>query len=133
MNLFKLKYLVIVFILFAGITRAAGQRKSVNNLTYFDDRKVHFGFYLGLNTMDYRITNYNNVLENPVFLNNPELKAKALNYYKNKQQFTAEVYSILPGFTVGGVLNYRLSRDFDFRFTPGMSLGSRSFKYFIPV
>lgn len=133
MNQYKLKYLVIVFILFAGISRVVGQRKSVDNLTYFDDRKIHFGFYLGLNTMDYRITNYNNVLDNPVFVNNPELKAKALNFYKNEEKFGAEVYDIMPGFTVGGVFNYRLTRDVDFRFSPGMSLGNRSFKYFIPI
>lgn len=133
MNLIKLKYFVITLALFLGSLHSFGQRKSVNNLTFFDDRKLHFGFYLGLNTMDYRISNYNNVLENPVFANNPDLKAKALGYYGNKDKFEAEVYSVLPGFTVGGVVNYRLSRDFDLRFTPGMSLGNRSFKYFIPI
>lgn len=133
LNLEKLKYVVIFLSLFVGSVHAFGQLRTVNNLTSFDDRKLHFGFYLGLNTMDYRITNYNNVLENPVFANNPDLEAKALKYYKNNTEFAAEVYTILPGFTVGGVVNFRLNRDFDLRFTPGMSLGSRSFKYFIPI
>lgn len=133
LNLDKLKYFIIIFILCVGSVRAFGQRKSVDNLTFFDDRKLHFGFYLGLNTMDYRITNYKEVTQNPVFDNNPVLLNNALGYYGNKKSFEAEVYSVLPGFTVGGVVNYRLDRDFDLRFTPGMSLGSRSFRYFIPI
>ena len=134
LNLDKLKYFVVILTLFVGSVHAFGQRKGVNNLTFFDDRPLHFGFYLGLNTMDYRITNYNNVYDNPVFNNKPsEFKVNADEYYGNKESFAAEVYTILPGFTVGGVVNYRLTRDFDLRFTPGMSLGSRSFKYFIEL
>lgn len=133
MNLLKRKYFLVILTLFVGSVHAFGQRKGVDNLTFFDDRKLHFGFYLGLNTMDYRITNYNKVWENPVFTGNPDITAKALKYYKTNTEFAAEVYSILPGFTVGGVVNYRLNRDFDLRFTPGMSLGSRSFKYFIDL
>jgi len=105
----------------------------VNNLTYFDDRKVHFGFYLGLNTMDYRITNYNDVADNPVFVNNSSFLNQAKQYYGGLTKFAANVYTISPGFTVGGVLNFRINRDFDLRFTPGMSLGSRSFKYYITL
>lgn len=133
MNPFKLKYLFSVLALFAGTVCVLGQRKSVNNLTFFDDRQLHFGFYLGLNTMDYRIANYNDVTQNPVLAADPQLRDKALGYYGGKRSFGAEVYSILPGFTVGGVVNLRLNRDFDLRFTPGMSLGNRIFRYFIPV
>jgi len=134
MNLVKLKYFIISLVFAAGSFHAYGQQKRVDNLTYFDDRPLHFGFYLGLNTMDYRISNYNDVTENPVFAaQSQEFKDKALGYYGNKKSFATEVYQILPGFTVGGVINYRLTRDFDLRFTPGMSLGSRSFKYFIKI
>jgi hypothetical protein len=133
LSVYKLKCFVAVLIFFVGLANAFGQRKKVTNLSYFDDRDIHFGFYLGLNTMDYRITSYNKVSENPVFVNNPDLLTTALGYYGGKEDFAAEVYAISPGFTVGGVVNYRLTRDLDLRFTPGMSLGSRSFKYFIPI
>jgi len=133
LNLVKLKYIVIIFTLCVVSVRAFGQRKIVDNLTFFDDRALHFGFYLGLNTMDYRISNYSDVTQNPVFAGNPALLDKALGYYGQKKSFEAEVYQILPGFTVGGVVNFRLDRDFDLRFTPGMSLGSRSFRYFIAI
>ena len=134
MNLVRLKYFIISLVFAAGYFQANGQQRRVDNLTYFDDRPLHFGFYLGLNTMDYRTTNYNNVFDNPVFTgNNDDLKNSALKLNDYKESFTSEVYTILPGFTVGGVINYRLTRDFDLRFTPGMSLGSRSFKYFITI
>lgn len=134
-----LKYILFSLLLTAVSLQTFGQRKSVDNLSYFDDRPLHFGFYLGLNTMDYRIRNYQNVFENPVLKYNEELATKAHEIYNKDNSsdgsgvtsFEAEIYSVLPGFTVGGVLNLRMARDFDFRFTPGMSLGSRSFKYFI--
>ena len=130
----KSGYTFILLLLFLGTNYAFGQLKGVSNLTHFDDRLLHFGFYLGFNTMDYRTANYNDVFDNPVFADNTTgLKEKALGYYGNQQNFAAEVYSISPGFTVGGVVNYRLTRDLDLRFTPGMSLGNRSFKYFIPI
>ena len=134
MNLVRLKYFIIALVFAAVAFHANGQQRRVDNLTYFDDRPLHFGFYLGLNTMDYRISNYNDVNENPVFATQSQkFKEEALGYYGNKKSFATEVYQILPGFTVGGVINYRLTRDFDLRFTPGMSLGSRSFKYFIKI
>jgi hypothetical protein len=117
-------------LLVLGSVCTYGQRKSFDNLIFFDDRKLHFGFYLGLNTMDYRITNYKSVSENPVFNGNPQLLDKTLGYYGGKTSLGAEVYVIKPGFTVGGVVNTRLGRDFDLRFTPGMSLGERKFAYF---
>jgi len=118
-NLVKLKYFIVTLALVAGFFHTSGQRRSVDNLTHFDDRPLHFGFYLGLNTMDYRLTNYNNVFDNPVFKGNTQLEADARNLHDYKEQFAAEVYTILPGFTVGGVVNYRINRDIDLRFTPG--------------
>ncbi len=139
LNKNKIKYIFIVLQLIAGSVPALGQLKNFNNLSHFDDRKLHFGFYLGINTMDYRISNYNTVYENPVVMNqieqnNPEFSATRLSeIYQGKSTIVAEVYQIMPGFTVGGVINYRLTRDLDFRFTPGMSLGNRHFTYFTKI
>jgi len=91
---------------------------------------------MGLNTMDYRIAHYDNVYDNPIFQNpgNQWIKQNAIagGYYQ-KNSFRAEVYPPSPGFTVGGVANLRLGRDFDLRFTPGMSLGTRHLIYSIPI
>ena len=139
MNPFKLKYFLLLLPLVAGSLYSFGQLRGFDNLTHFDDRKLHFGFYLGINTMDYRLSSYKSIYENPVItqqqaLNNQNFsEGRLAQVYQGKPSFAAEVYQILPGFTVGGVVNFRLGRDFDLRFTPGMSLGSRHFTYFIPI
>jgi|GEM_PF-95599 len=99
------------------------------NLSRFDDRPLHFGFYLGLNTMDYRFTHYDDVFQNPVFNQNPTLTQMAEPFYKGVHSFKVESYPLKPGFTVGGVINLRMNKVIDFRFTPGMTLGSRQLKY----
>ncbi len=133
MSLAKLKYILVIILLIEGSVHSFGQLRNFNNLSHFDDRKLHFGFYLGINTMDYRIANYKDVDENPVFNGNPTLLKNTLDYYGGKSSLAAEVYVIKPGFTVGGVVNARLKRDFDLRFTPGMSLGDRKFTYYIKL
>ena len=129
MRICKLKYVLFLLPLVVGSVHAFGQLKNFENLTHFDDRKIHFGFYLGLNTMDYRMTNYNSVYDNPVFNNNPILLAATKALYGSKTSLGVKNDKPMPGFTVGGVINLRVSRDFDLRFTPGMSLGNKRFKY----
>ncbi|MEI7422408.1 MAG: porin family protein [Prolixibacteraceae bacterium] len=95
------------------------------NLSRFDDRLLHFGFYLGVNTMSYRFTHYSDVMQNPVLINDPVLSTKAEQYYNGVHSYRAVISDIKPGFSVGGVVNLRMNTVIDFRFTPGMSLGSR--------
>jgi len=132
----KLKYLLFFFALIQGNDHLFAQRKGADYLLQFDERKLHFGFYLGLNTMDYRIAHYSDVYDNPIFLDpaNQWIRqnAEAGGYYQ-KTSFRAEVNPPSPGFTVGGVANFRLGRDFDLRFIPGMSLGNRHLIYSIPI
>ena len=135
MILTKFKFILLLFTILYG-NHLFAQRKSADNLLNFDNRKLHFGFYLGLNTMDYRMAHYDNVYANPIFQNpaNQWIRQNAESgAYYQKISFRAEVYPPSPGFTVGGVANLRLGRDFDLRFTPGMSLGSRHLIYSIPI
>ena len=136
MILKKLKYTLLLFTLLTGNSQTFAQRKSVDNLLHFDDRPLHFGFYLALNTMDYRIAHYNSVYDNPIFQNQANQwirqNTESGGFYQ-KNGFRTEVYPPAPGFTVGGVANLRLGRDFDLRFTPGMSLGNRHLIYSIPI
>lgn len=99
------------------------------NLSRFDDKLVHFGFYLGINTMDYRFTHYNDVRLNPVFIENDGLYSYAEPYYNGIHSYRVECYPLKPGFTVGGVVNLRVNDVIDFRTTPGMSLGARQIKF----
>ncbi|MEI7829074.1 MAG: outer membrane beta-barrel protein [Prolixibacteraceae bacterium] len=118
-----------LLLLFSGVASPLlAQLTRDENLSRFDDRILHFGFLLGINTMDYRMTHYANVLDNPVFAGNEPLAALGEAYYKGVHSYRVET-NLKPGFTVGGVINLRLNRVIDLRFTPGMSLGSRELMF----
>ena len=100
------KYLVISFILF-GIFSL----KSQGNLPYHGERPpYHFGFFLGLNTMDFGVK-----------LSHLEMA--------NGQTYLAEVSSLMPGFTAGLIGNLRLNRYFDLRFSPSINFTERTLTY----
>lgn len=126
------KRMIIIFagilLLISGVNNPlSAQLTKDENLSRFDDRALHFGFYLGVNTMGYRFTHYSDVMMNPVFINDPTFAdaSKAEQYYNGVHSFRAVISDIKPGFSVGGVVNLRMSNVIDLRFTPGMSLGSR--------
>ena len=122
-----------VFFIFTGllllvsgvINPVSAQLTKDENLSRFDDRTLHFGFYLGVNTLGYRFTHYSDVMQNPVLINDPVLAASGEKYYNGVHNYRAVISDIKPGFSVGGVVNLRMNSLIDFRFTPGMSLGSR--------
>ena len=125
----KKKFLYFfLFLWIVAVNPVSAQLTKDENLSRFDDRPLHFGFYMGINTMDYRFTHYDNVYDNPV-LSDPNLAAKAETYYKGVHAYNVECYPLSPGFTVGGVINLRMTNVIDFRCTPGMSLGSRQLKF----
>ena len=119
----------LVLLLSGAVNPLSAQLIRDQNLSRFDDRTLHFGFYLGFNTMDYRFTHYNDVRLNPVFSQNDGLASYAEQYYQGVHSFRVECYPLKPGFTVGGVANLRVNNVIDFRVTPGMSLGSRQIKF----
>lgn len=121
----KIGLAVILLLLTAVTNPLAAQLTKDENLSRFDDRPLHFGFYMGINTMDYRIAHYNDVLLNPVFAQNSGLDQQADRYYNGVHAYRVETYPLKPGFTVGGVVNLRLNNVIDLRCTPGMSLGTR--------
>lgn len=123
-----LVWFVSLLLLVGMATPLSAQLTKDENLSRFDDRWLHFGFYLGVNTMDYRFSHYTNVYENAV-LADPVLAANAEKYYQGVHSYRAEVYPLQAGFNVGGVVNLRVNNVVDFRCTPGMMLGSRQLKF----
>ena len=127
----RLKKIVVItgFIFF--VLTAFSQKQKINYLTTFDDKLVHFGFTLGVNTLDFAVTNYRLMEENPEFV--------PANWQGDKEQITyktsvrSDVAELVPGFTVGIISSLRLSRDFDLRFLPGLSFGERKLTYNVDV
>jgi hypothetical protein len=127
---FVRRFFYILIFLLTGLTSTA-QRLLLKNLTTFDDKRIHFGFTLGVNTTDFGFTHYNVISDNPKFLlstNNIDTP-----YKTNNSKVRADISTLTPGFTVGIVSNLRLTESFDLRFLPGMSFGERKLVYNIPI
>jgi len=105
------------------------QRMYVKNLTTFDDKRIHFGFTLGINTVDLNFTHYKVMSKNSNF----KPVAGSTDYKYQDSMVRADIPTLTPGFTVGIVTNLRLNDNFDFRFLPGMSFGERKLVYNIPI
>jgi hypothetical protein len=67
-----------------------------------DDSWLHFGFSLGVNTMDFNIRQSKMAVDSGIY---------------------TEVSQLRPGFHVHALSNLRLARNFDLRFTPGIAFG----------
>jgi hypothetical protein len=108
------------------------QRQVVKNLTTFDDKRLHFGFTLALNALDFGIDHYPLVTDNSKY---QPLAPETINGVPIDltKPIRADVSKLTPGFTVGIVTNLRLSESFDLRFLPGMSFGERKLVYNIDI
>lgn len=88
---------------------ARPQGRVVKHLTEQDRKALHFGFTLGLNTMDFRIQPSEYAVEN---------------------NFFPEVSVLSPGFNINIVSNFRLTNSFDLRILPGVSFGQRRIDFY---
>ena len=101
------KRILILLILLIPVVATAQKAKPKNDSNY-DERLLHFGFSMGLNTMDF------NAKMNPSDTNN----------------WTAEVVSLKPGINIQIVMDYRPTTYLDVRFLPGVSFGQRNLNFY---
>lgn len=91
---------------------ASSQVEKPRNLPAFDYKTLHWGFTVGLNSMDFAIR------RNPLYA----------------EQTYPDVIGFQPaGFQVNIVSDLRLSEYWNLRFLPGINLGSRHFVFFNPI
>lgn len=90
------KSILFGFLLLISATFFA-QRERVENLPTFDKRKIHYGFYLGINQNDFKLN------------------------IKNSNVFDAS-YTVEPtfGFNVGLIAELRLHKNLSVRLEPGL-------------
>lgn len=87
-----------------------GQKQKPKNVSWYDDKTLHFGFSIGFNTMDFNITpSYENMQVDSLY---------------------PEVTVLNPGINIQIVTDYRPSEYFDIRFLPGVSFGQRNIRYY---
>ncbi len=98
---------LILLVLVPFLTISA-QVERPRNLTAFDLKRIHFGFTVGVNAMDVGITR-NYAAENFLY---------------------ADLSKLLPGFQVSIVSDLRLNKNWNLRFLPGISFGSREIYFY---
>ena len=101
------KRILILLILLIPVAATAQKAKPKNDSNY-DERMLHFGFSMGLNTMDFI----------------PKMNPNDTN------NWTAEVVSLKPGINIQIVIDYRPATYFDLRFLPGVSFGQRNLNFY---
>lgn len=103
------KALIVILFFLISFT-SFGQKQKPKNVSWYDDKTLHFGFSIGFNTMD--------------FLIKPS--------YENLQidSLYPEVTMLNPGINIQIVTDYRPSEFFDIRFLPGVSFGQRNIRYY---
>jgi len=84
------------------------QKPKVKNDPTHDEKLIHFGFSIGMNMMDYRISLSEEAIDNHVYIGLDE---------------------IIPGINIHAIANLRLAEYFDLRALPGISFGER-YMYF---
>jgi hypothetical protein len=87
-----------------------GQKQKPKNESWYDEKLIHFGFSLGINTMDFNIT--------------------PSQTYLVSDSLYPEVTKLNPGINIQIVTNLRLGKYFDLRFLPGVSFGQRVVNYY---
>ena len=107
----RLKRLFVTIVLCIGVAVHAYAQFGVPNLLKYDKRLFHFGFMLGYDNFDYRISSKPDLAE-----------------YDSLMMIHTRPMS---GFSLGIVTNLRLGKYFDLRFIPGLSFGDRYIDYTI--
>jgi hypothetical protein len=103
------KFLIVCILCLGILKDVNAQRRYAPNLPFYDNEKVHFGFLMGINNLDFKITTVDDNAESILVI--------------SAQNQT--------GLNLGVVSNFKLNRSFDFRVLPTLSLASRRIQYSI--
>ena len=101
-------FLIILFIT-ASIETVNAQRIIVKNQEKYDKQWIHFGFLLGTNKTNFKVSRTENLLQNDSVL---FLSADGQT-----------------GFDLGIISNLRIAENFDLRFTPMLAFSQRNMNY----
>lgn len=98
MNIRNIKKFFFLALFITGLGLAS---HAEGNLPYADQKFIHFGFLLGVNTMDFKVT----------------------------PNDSAKVSILKPGFSVGIISDLRINRYLNLRFTPTLHFSERQLSY----
>jgi hypothetical protein len=104
--LFVITFLVLTTALPAFLL---AQQPKVKNQEKYDRQRLHFGFLLGVNNTDFRVT-------------------RADDFYKSDSVLVLEPDG-QGGFNLGIVTDLKLAENFDLRFVPDLAFSQRNLNY----
>lgn len=108
-----MKKATLLFLIFLFITASfetvSAQRIIVKNQEKYDKQWIHFGFLLGTNKTNFKVSRAENLLQNDSVL---FLSADGQT-----------------GFDLGIISNLRIAENFDLRFTPMLAFSQRNMNY----
>lgn len=103
------KYLLLFSFLFITNEGFSQRYKKSQNLARYDYQKIHFGFTLGINELNFNMQKNSNIVNNDTL--------KTLHAKSQK------------GFNLGIVSNLRIGKYTDLRFVPALVFGERHLDY----
>jgi hypothetical protein len=106
----RIIYIVFSFVFSLIQLNLSGQKPKPKNESWYDEKLIHFGFTLGFNAMDFRIT--------------------PSQTYLVTDSLYPEVSKLNPGINIQIVTDLRLAKYADLRFLPGVSFGQRTVRYY---
>lgn len=109
MELKRRLFNILLLLVIAVPLFAQGKQTTGMNNPYYDDKRVHLGFALGVNLMSYVVTESLIPQEGEIF--------------------HARVSNMLPGFSVGFITDVRLAKYLNLRVTPTLQFSSRTITY----
>ena len=102
-------YIILYFTILLTFNSYGQKIKVPHNLPRYDFKKLHFGFTLGINALNFNIKKNSSVLSND----------SLLSLIGNSQK----------GFNLGIVSNIRMGKYTDLRFIPTLVFGERTLEY----
>ncbi|MFP4025629.1 MAG: porin family protein [Thiohalospira sp.] len=105
------KTFIIILFSIVGFSSSA-QKEIILNYQEVDYKKIHFGFTVGFNTMDFKLT--------------PTMNT----FGTDSAVLIPEINKLVPGFHVAVVSSLKINDYFDLRFLPGISLGQRNILFY---
>lgn len=99
--------LLSLLLLWLCTLSASGQERRVQNRPYLDERRLHYGFLLGVQMMDLELKNNGYVDPN------------------TGEQWYADVDNYSPGFNVGVLAELKLHKHFSLRVAPTLYFGQK--------
>ena len=118
------KFLSILLVLFISSAALYGQKERIEYLPNFDKRKIHFGYYLGINNNSFKIDYYDQFGNDPNSPVNPPVEEGQSNMF-------VSVDASL-GFNIGFVIDYRLHKNINLRFEPGLMSNAKTLTFIEP-